>query len=225
MCTTYKYDIITLSETWLKDNQYLIEHVQISGYTIDYKDTYGKRGGGVGLYIKDRIKFKRRFDIEKLDGDIEHMWLEILDKNKYSTFFLGILYQPKSDDASKEIWITKLETLLSNISIKWDGVMILAGDTNIDLLKDNRLTQKYIDVLTSFNLIQWAYKKWKDINWSYCHEYTKENRLFGSATMPRNKWSWCCLYNSKYQNSKNHSTFQIYSKREEPKNGMIHFWF
>ena len=73
MCTTYKYDIIALSETWLKDNQYLIEHVQIPGYTIDNKNRYGKRGGGIGLYIKDHIKFKRRFDIEKLDGDIEHM--------------------------------------------------------------------------------------------------------------------------------------------------------
>ena len=156
MCTTYKYDIIALSETWLKDNQYLIEHVQIPGYTIDNKNRYGKRGGGIGLYIKDHIKFKRRFDIEKLDGDIEHMWLEISGKNKYSTFLLGILFQPKSDDTSKEIWINKLVNVLSNISIKWDGVMILAGYTNIDMLKDNRLTQEYIDVLISFKRTQWS---------------------------------------------------------------------
>ena len=143
MCTTYQYDIITLSETWLKDNDQLIEHVQIPGYKLDYRNRNGKRGGGVGVYNKDHIKFKRRRDIENIVETFEHMWLEIPGKNKYSSFLLGILYQPNFDDASRETWLNQLEHLLSNISIKWDGVVILAGDLNIDLLKQDHISNKY----------------------------------------------------------------------------------
>ena len=38
MCNTYKYDIITLSETLLRNNHHLIEHVQIPGYQLDYRN-------------------------------------------------------------------------------------------------------------------------------------------------------------------------------------------
>ena len=127
MCKIYQYDIITLSETWLKDNHYLIEHVQMPGYELDYRNRNDKRGGGVEVYVKDHIKFKRRSDIEKIDETIEHMWLEIPGKNKYSTFLLGVLYQPKTDAASKEIWLNKLEHLLSNIIIRCDGALMLAA--------------------------------------------------------------------------------------------------
>ena len=102
MCKIYQYDIITLSETWLKDNHYLIEHVQMPGYELDYRNRNDKRGGGVEVYVKDHIKFKRRSDIEKIDETIEHMWLEIPGKNKYSTFLLGVLYQPKTDAPVKK---------------------------------------------------------------------------------------------------------------------------
>lgn len=135
MCGTYQYDIITLSETWLKDNHLLIEHVQMPGYNLDYRNRNGKRGGGIGVYIKDHIKFKRCCDIENIVETFEHMWLEIPGKNKFSSFRLGILYQPNFDNVSREVWLKQLEHLLSYISIKWDGVLILAGDLNVDLLK------------------------------------------------------------------------------------------
>ena len=152
MCNTYKYDIITLSETWLKNNHHLVEHVQIPGYQIDYRNRDNMRDGGVGVYIKEHIKFKRRHDIEKIVDSFEHMWFEFSGKNKYSSFLLGILYQPHSDNASKELWLNHLEHLISNIMIKWDGVMILAGDTNIDLLKQPQVADKYMRILATFKL-------------------------------------------------------------------------
>ena len=82
MCNTCKYDIITLSETWLKNNHHLIEHVQIPGYQLDYRNRDNTRGGGMGVYIKEHIKFKRRHDIEKIVDSFEHMWFEFSGKNK-----------------------------------------------------------------------------------------------------------------------------------------------
>jgi exonuclease III len=58
MCSTYQHDIITLLETWLKENHHLIEHVQMPGYKLDYRKSNGKRGGGIGVY---RVSQKKRY--------------------------------------------------------------------------------------------------------------------------------------------------------------------
>ena len=55
MSNACKYDIITLSETWLKNNHHLIEHVQIPGYRLDYRNRDSKWGGSMGVYIKEHI--------------------------------------------------------------------------------------------------------------------------------------------------------------------------
>ena len=87
------YNIITLSETWLKDNPLLLQHVSIPGYQLCYNNRNVCKGGGVGPYIKDSIVFKRRKDIENLQPEFEHTWLEIPGKNKNSKLLLGVLYR------------------------------------------------------------------------------------------------------------------------------------
>ena len=149
---TYKMDIITLSETWLKDDPNVLQYVTIPGYQFIYKNRDTKRGGGVGLYIKDTIKYKERKDIQKLETTIEHIWIEIAGKNRNNKLLLGTFYQPDSDTASKTVWIDKLESLLSKINSIWDGSMVLAGDTNINLLSNNVTTDKYQQLLSLFNL-------------------------------------------------------------------------
>ena len=61
----FPFDIITLSETWLKDNRHLLDYVSIPGYVNLFRNRDIIRGGGVGIYLRDNIKFKRRKDIEK----------------------------------------------------------------------------------------------------------------------------------------------------------------
>ena len=46
-----KFDIITLSETWLKNDKYLLEYVNLPGSKFSYRNRDEKRGGGVGIYI------------------------------------------------------------------------------------------------------------------------------------------------------------------------------
>ena len=73
----YPLDIITLSETWLKDNHLLMEYVSIPGYTTEFRNRESIKGGGCGAYIKENINYKRRRDIENLFPELEHLWLEV----------------------------------------------------------------------------------------------------------------------------------------------------
>ena len=72
----YPFDIITMSETWLKDNK--------------YRDWI--RGSRVGIYIRESINFKCPKDIENLNPDMEHLWLEIPEHNKNSKLLLRVTY-------------------------------------------------------------------------------------------------------------------------------------
>ena len=71
----HPFDIITLSETWLWSDKNLLQYIQIPEYNFCYKNWDERRGGGVGMYIKDTIKYKERQDLNKLDETIEHIWI------------------------------------------------------------------------------------------------------------------------------------------------------
>ena len=97
MLNTQKFDIMTLSETWLRDNPHLLDYVKIDGCEVKFRNREHTRGGGVGLYIRSDIKYKLRNDIVNTNTDIEHLWLEVTLRNKNSNLLLGIFYQPNFD--------------------------------------------------------------------------------------------------------------------------------
>ena len=151
---TYPFDIITLSETWLNDNQHLIDYVQIPGYVIRYRNRL-KVGGGVGVYIKENIKFKVRTDLINLDPQLEHLWIEVEGKNKHSHLLIGIFYQSYFSNTEKLSWFEKFDHLLVQASASWSGQLIITGDFNIDLPNPNsQVARTYLDILESHNLTQ-----------------------------------------------------------------------
>ena len=48
-----KFNIITLSEIWLKNDKHLLKYVNLSGFKVSYKNRGEKRGGSAGVYKKD----------------------------------------------------------------------------------------------------------------------------------------------------------------------------
>ena len=44
-------DVITLSETWLKNNPALLRYVSVPGYSAAFRNRESIKGGGVGAYI------------------------------------------------------------------------------------------------------------------------------------------------------------------------------
>jgi len=85
----YGFDMVMLSETWLKDNPQLLSHVTIPGYANEFRNRDKIKGGGVGAYIKESVKYKRHKDIESRYPELEHLWLEIQGRNKHSHLKIG----------------------------------------------------------------------------------------------------------------------------------------
>ena len=90
MINQTRFDVITLSETWLKNDKHLLEYVRPPSYEFAYRNRDEKRGGGVGIYIRDTTEFKLRSDISKLDDSIEHLWVEIQGRKKNSACLIGV---------------------------------------------------------------------------------------------------------------------------------------
>ena len=150
----YNFDVITLTETWLKDNPYLLDYVKIEGYTMYYHNRNNKRGGGVGIYIKNNIKHKVRTDIVNLNPAIEHLWVEVDGKNKHSKLLLCVAYQPNFTHQDKADWLENFDKIIGTATLDWNGNVVITGDFNIDLLSDSQIKESYLDTLRSFDLTQ-----------------------------------------------------------------------
>ena len=58
MMNQTNFDVIALSETWLKNDKHVLEYVRLPGFEFAYRIRDEKGGGGVGIYIRDKIEFK-----------------------------------------------------------------------------------------------------------------------------------------------------------------------
>ena len=117
---TYHLDVVSLSETCLKDNHLLLNHVSIPGYIQEFRNRDGIKGGGVGAYIKESIKYKRRKDIENKHPNLEHLWIEIGGKNNNSSLLLGTIYR-STRILDTQQWFLEMENMLSELKtiLEW----------------------------------------------------------------------------------------------------------
>ena len=99
------------------------------------KQKYVGTGGGVGIFLKHEVKFKRRYDLE---NRLESLWIEICLKNSKSVL-IGCYYRPP--EGSKYLinnFSEVFEEQLTNV-VKTNKEIIILGDFNIDYNKtDNR---------------------------------------------------------------------------------------
>ena len=125
----YEFDVVTLSETWLKDNPQLLSHVSIPGYANEFRNRDKIKGGGVGAYIKENEKYKRRKDIESKYSEMKHLWLQIQGRNKNSCLLTGTIHRSTRILTTQQ-WLTQMENILSDLTASWDGLLIITGDLN-----------------------------------------------------------------------------------------------
>ena len=62
------------------------------------------------------------------------------------------MYQPSSENAEKIERIEKIDAVLSSVKSTWDSTIILAGDTNIDLLSGSTTRNMYKQKLHTHQL-------------------------------------------------------------------------
>ena len=138
----------------MKDDAALLDYVTVPGYASVFWNRELIRGGGVGAYIHELIKFKRRKDIEDLQPDLEHLWIEIPGHNKHSKTLIGVMYRSTRILSNSE-WFERFESLLGYLTVNWNGLLVLLGDININMLQpSNNLTKQYQSILDGFGIQQ-----------------------------------------------------------------------
>ena len=128
MVSTFDELVLTM-----KGNPYLLQHVNIPGYSNVFRNRDRIRGGSVGAYLRDGIdvKWHWRNDIENIEPELENLWLEIKGRNRHSKMLLGVVYRSERIQ-DFNTWLDKMENLLSQLNVLWNGIFMITGYMNDD---------------------------------------------------------------------------------------------
>ena len=142
-------EFILLCETFLNNNN---QHLyQIEGYKLETRNRGTNSKGGVAIFIRNDIPYKRRNDIEiNVDGEFESIFLETTGQK--SKTIVGEIHRiPNTPEIEAlnhyEHVLNKLQTETAKI--------ILGSDMNFDLLKieKHRNTCALLDIFLTAGLI------------------------------------------------------------------------
>ncbi len=145
----HEFDILAFTETWLNPSIVQSDLLLCSFQSPERKDRLGDSHGGVMIYVKENLHYKRRSDLEILGT--EYIWIELVLSTKHILF--GVFYRPPNTDALQHSRIIDcihlaIDTGMNNI--------VVTGDFNIDVA--NPLLARKIDSNLSIilsNSVHW----------------------------------------------------------------------
>ena len=73
---------------------------------------------------------------------MEVTFIELHGRNKNTPYLVAVAYQPSPYESDKLLWLQNFETLLNEVTSKWDDVIIITGDINIDLIGEQKESTK-----------------------------------------------------------------------------------
>ena len=120
----------------------------IPNYQKPIQNLRGKgRGGGLSTYVRTDIVFTEHLGINELETiDVEKLAVIIENPKK---FILINLYRPPKSNQNNSI--REIETIIETATHSMLPFVIL-GDINFDLLTNNHISNKYTDMLQTYNL-------------------------------------------------------------------------
>ena len=125
-----KFDVIGLTETHL--NEVSAKHVTLEDYTLVSNSRSKRNWGGVAIYLRAGITFKRRTDIDVFEeGVLESIFVEIILKGE--SLLVGVVYRPPGSDLA--LFMDKMRAIMSKLRGKRLNLM---GDFNLDLIKSQQ---------------------------------------------------------------------------------------
>ena len=125
-----KFDVIGLTETHL--NEVSAKHVTLEDYTL-VSNSRSKRGwGGVAIYLRTGVTFKRRTDVDIFEeGVLESIFVEVILKGE--SLFIGVVYRPPGSDLA--LFMDRMRVIMLKLRGKRLNLM---GDFNLDLIKSQQ---------------------------------------------------------------------------------------
>ena len=146
------FDCIVFTETWrtemnknlcILDNYRPIHLIRPMGGDIDFKE----KGGGVSIFIREGLSYKERNDLTVILPYMECLFIEIqIDNKKY---ILGGFY--RVPDTNVNLFIEKYNEIVEQLKTNYE--LVLVGDFNIDLLKDDISKNSFMLCLQSNYLV------------------------------------------------------------------------
>lgn len=147
-----KFDIFCINESWL-DSSISYHEIEVTGYKM-FNKPRNRHGGGVAIYIRNDLKYKRRIDLEL--ANIECIWLEVvLHKTK---LLLCSLYRPPS--MGNDYYNNMLDCIEK--ACFEDKLVVLIGDLNINYIIDESLSSNplyYIECANNLKQLVESYTR------------------------------------------------------------------
>lgn len=135
-----KLTILILIETNITNNEN--DLYSMKGFNSIFLNRDGN-GGGIAVYIKENIAFTtislnvKSFETIQIDLNVNNQIITLLP-----------IYRPPALNINE--FLAEIDTTINSIKKKRE--LIIIGDMNIDILKLNNVTIKYIDMILSYGL-------------------------------------------------------------------------
>lgn len=139
------YDIIALSETWVKPENLKLFPIRNYATYIAHRDD-GRRSGGVVYYVKESLQIRKNETVNIQGANVLKLKLQHQNQRsngKNNELIMYLLYRDCT--SPKQSFVESLEQEL--LKEKRNNVVIF-GDLNIDLL-DERESSEYLNMLMS----------------------------------------------------------------------------
>ena len=139
--------IIGVSETWLKENEK--PFVSLPHFEFIGNCRHNKRGGGVGLYVHQNLRYKRRPDLDVFCDSLESIFIEVY--TKFRKCIIAVMYRPPNRNCSD--FFEKLNSTLDLLK-KEKKECIIMGDFNINILDTtNPNSTDFLNLFLSYSYI------------------------------------------------------------------------
>ena len=151
----FECDILAFTERRLDPTIDTDDLILQSYYRPERKDRNSDTHGGVMLYVKEGLHYKRRDDLEL--QNIENIWIELANSQKRT--LLRLFYRPPNSDAA---YLAHIEDSIS-LAIDTDiSELIITGDFNLSLFNQQAFRQihsicthfLFTNVLMNLHIIQ-----------------------------------------------------------------------
>ena len=143
--------ILAVTETWLDENS--SKGIEIPGFHFVFQNRDMKRGGGVGFFIDERIKYST-LDASLWNTSVTSFELLLISMEcqKTGNFLVGVIYRPP--DTNLHSFNIEFRNLL-NCLVKRNMNILLMGDFNIDFLSREQSSSMadFFNLLASCSLL------------------------------------------------------------------------
>lgn len=138
-------DALLISESFLKPSLLSTQYL-LPGFVLVRNDRTGKGGGGVAMYLRADLPYRVVSSSPSLYSEsAEYLFLEITVH--HTKVLLAVLYSPNLHID----YFNSLDAILSDLCPMYEHV-ILMGDFNTCLIKNDSRSLKLLSLLSSFNL-------------------------------------------------------------------------